>query len=398
MKKDSRHSIFTRAVHAGEEKFKYADSITVPIVQTSSFVFRDMEDVRAYTSKEKYRYEYGRYGNPTQKAAENKLMALEGAEDCLLFDSGMSAIITTLLAFLGQGDHMVITDDAYKATLMFVIHELPRYGIEYIVVPFGDYGAMEKAIKPNTRLIFSESPTNPYLNVADLIRMKEIKERSGVTTIIDSTFATPFNQRPLEWGTDLVIHSATKYLAGHNDILAGALLGNPTLVNKVRDYQKASGGIIDPHCCYLLLRGLKTFALRVDHQNRSGQLIAERLEGNPMIKRVYYPGLPSHRHHEIAKAQMTGFGGVISMKIKSDMAGVGRFLDALDFCRIAPSLGGVETLITHPASVSYYNVPKDERESLGITDDLVRLAVGIEDPLDILADIEQALEKIDKQA
>lgn len=397
MKKDSRHSIFTRSVHAGEEKFKYADSITVPIVQTSSFVFRDMEDVRAYTSKEKYRYEYGRYGNPTQKAAENKLMALEGADDCLLFDSGMSAIITTLLAMLSQGDHMVITDDSYKATLMYVMHELPRYGMEYTIVPFGDYAAMEKAIKPNTRLVFSESPTNPYLNVADLVKMKEIKERTKVTMIIDSTFATPFNQRPLEWGIDLVIHSATKYLAGHNDILAGALLGSPSRVNKVRDYQKAAGGIIDPHCCYLLLRGLKTFALRVDHQNRSGQFMANSLEGNPLIKRVYYPGLKSHRHHEIAKAQMTGFGGVVSMKINSDMAGVGRFLDALEFCRIAPSLGGVETLITHPASVSYYNVPKDERESLGITDDLVRLALGIEAPEDILADIEQALEKINNK-
>lgn len=394
MKKPTEFSIFTRSVHAGEERHKYADSITVPIVQTSSFVFKNMEDVRSYTSKERYRYEYGRYGNPTQKAAENKLAALEGAEDCLLFDSGMSAIITTLLALLSKGDHMVITDDAYKATLMYVTHELPRYGIEFTVVPFGDYEAMENAIKPNTVLVFSESPTNPYLNVADLVELKRIKEKKNVLVIIDSTFATPFNQRPLEWGMDLVIHSATKYLAGHNDILAGAILGSSSLVGKVRDYQKASGGIIDPHCCYLLLRGLKTFALRVAHQNRSGQFIAERLEKHPKIKRVYYPGLPSHRHHEIAKAQMTGFGGVVSMKLDTDMAGVGRFLDSLQICRIAPSLGGVETLITHPASVSYYNVPREERIELGITDDLVRLALGIEDPQDILDDIEQALERV----
>lgn len=394
MKKPSEFSIFTRSVHAGEERHKYADSITVPIVQTSSFVFKNMEDVRSYTSKERYRYEYGRYGNPTQKAAENKLAALEGAEDCLLFDSGMSAIITTLLALLSKGTHMVITDDAYKATLMYVTHELPRYGIEFTVVPFGDYDAMEKAIKSNTVLVFSESPTNPYLNVADLVELKRIKDKKNVLVIIDSTFATPFNQRPLEWGVDLVIHSATKYLAGHNDILAGAILGESNVVGKVRDYQKASGGIIDPHCCYLLLRGLKTFALRVAHQNRSGQFIAERLEKHPKIKRVYYPGLPSHRHHEIAKAQMTGFGGVVSMKLDTDMAGVGRFLDSLQICRIAPSLGGVETLITHPASVSYYNVRREERIELGITDDLVRLALGIEDPQDILDDIEQALEKV----
>jgi len=391
MDKYDKRSIFTRSVHAGEEKYKYADSITVPIVQTSSFVFRDMEDVRSYTSKERYRYEYGRYGNPTQKAAEIKLAALEGAEDCLLFDSGMSTVITSLMTFLSKGDHMVITDDAYKQTLMFVTKEFPRFGIEYTIVEMGDYEAMESAVKPNTVLIFSESPTNPYLNIMDLERLRGIKERTGVLTMIDSTFATPFNQRPLEWGVDLVIHSATKYLGGHNDILAGVLLGAPELVGKVRDFQKAKGGIIDPHCCYLLLRGLKTFALRLDHQNRSGQKVAEWLEESPYTHEVYYPGLPSHRHHKIAKEQMKGFGGVVSFKLKSDINGVGKFLDSLEMCRIAPSLGGVETLITHPASVSYYNVPKAERESLGITDDLVRLALGIEDPDDIIEDLHQAM-------
>ncbi len=388
-----KHSIFTRSVHAGEERYKYADSITVPIVQTSSFVFKNMEDVRSYTSKERYRYEYGRYGNPTQKAAEIKLAALEAAEDCLLFDSGMSTIITTLMAFLSRGDHMVITDDAYKQTLMFVTKEFPRFGIEYSIVGMGDYDAMERAVKSNTVLIFSESPTNPYLNIMDLKKLKEIKDRTGVLTMIDSTFATPFNQRPLEWGVDLVIHSATKYLGGHNDIMAGVLLGCPEHVGKVRDFQKAKGGIIDPHCCYLLLRGLKTFALRLDHQNRSGQKVAEWLESSPYTYEVYYPGLATHQHHKIAKEQMKGFGGVVSFKLKSDMQGVGRFLDALEICRIAPSLGGVESLITHPASVSYYNVPKAERESLGITDDLARLALGIEDPDDVIDDLHQAMKK-----
>ena len=391
MKMNDKHSIFTRAVHAGEEKYKYADSITVPIVQTSSFVFKNMEDVRSYTSKERYRYEYGRYGNPTQKAAETKLAALDHAEDCLLFDSGMSTLTTTLLALMSKDDHLVITDDAYKQTLMFVMKEFPRYGLEYTVVKMGDYDEMAKAIKSNTVLIISESPTNPYLNIVDLEKLQEIKERTGVMTIIDSTFATPFNQRPLEWGVDLVIHSATKYLAGHNDIMAGVLVGSNEKVGKVRDFQKATGGIIDPHCCYLLLRGLKTFALRVDHQNRSGQKVAEWLEACPYVHDTYYPGLPSHRHHEIAMAQMKGFGGVVSFKLKADMNGVGRFLDALKICRIAPSLGGVETLITHPASVSYYNVSKPDREELGITDDLVRLALGIEDPRDIIEDLEQAM-------
>lgn len=391
MEKKDKHSIFTRSVHAGEEKFKYADSITVPIVQTSSFVFKNMEDVRSYTSKERYRYEYGRYGNPTQKAAENKLAALDSAEDCLLFDSGMSAVTTTILALMSKGDHLVITDDVYKQTLMFVIKEFPRYGFEYSVVAMSDYEAIEKAIKPNTKIIFSESPTNPYLNIIDLIKLKKTQERTGVLTIIDSTFATPFNQRPLEWGVDLVIHSATKYLAGHNDILAGVLLGRPQLVGKVRDFQKASGGIIDPHCCYLLLRGLKTFALRVDHQNRSGQKVAEWLSTCPYVHETYYPGLPNHRHHQIAKSQMKGFGGVVTFKLIADTAGVGRFLDALDICRIAPSLGGVETLITHPATVTYYNMPREERIALGVTDDLIRLALGIEDPDDIIEDLFHAM-------
>jgi cystathionine gamma-synthase len=316
---------------------------------------------------------------------------LEGAEDCLLSDSGMSAIITTILALLSKGDHLVLTDDAYKQTLMFVMKEFPRFGFEFTIVPMSDYGAMEKAVKPNTVLIFSESPTNPYLNIVDLIKLREIKKRTGVLTMIDSTFATPFNQRPLEWGVDLVIHSATKYLAGHNDILAGVTLGKSSLIGKVRDFQKAKGGIIDPHCCYLLLRGLKTFALRVDHQNRSGQQVAEWLESNPHIKQVYYPGLPSHRNYDVAKAQMKGYGGVVSFKLNADINGVGRFLDALNICRIAPSLGGVETLITHPASVSYYNNPKAEREALGITDDLVRLALGIEAADDIIEDLDQAI-------
>jgi len=384
----------TRAIHAGEQRERYADSITTPIVQTSTYAFKNTKEVEAYTKHGKARFEYGRYGNPTELVAQRRLAELEGAEDAVVFASGMSAITTTILAILKSGDHMVITDDAYKKTLEFCSSYLQRFGVACTVVPFGDYEALERAIGRRTRLIFSESPTNPYLNIFDLERLQDIVRRHPhVLTVIDSTFATPMNQRPLQWGVDLVVHSCTKYLAGHNDILAGVVLGRAELIEPIRTLHKAMGGVIDPHCCYLLLRGLKTFALRVTHQNATAQRVAEFLEAHPQVKRVYYPGLPSHRHHEIAVRQMDGFGGVVSFEIRGTLATAKRFLDSLRLCFIAPSLGGVETLITHPALVSYYDYTRRERYALGITDTLIRLAVGVEDPEDILADLEQALRR-----
>ena len=389
---DQRH-IHTLSVHAGERALKYFDAITVPIVQTSTFTFRNCEQIKLYTSKRLARYEYGRYGTPTQTAVEQKLRHLEGAEDCLLFDSGMGAVTSTLLAFLNQGDHIVITDDVYNQTLRFCTMHLPRFGVECTVVKMGDYPALERAIRKTTKIVFTESPTNPYLNIIDMERMQQIRKSYRGLTIIDSTFATPLYQRPLEWGMDLVIHSATKYLGGHNDLLAGAVLGSRVLVEQIREYQKASGSVIDPHCCYLLLRGLKTFPLRTDWSTRSAQKVAEFLESHPEIRRVFYPGLPSHPHHEIAKAQMTGFGGVVSFWVKGSLRKVQKFLDALTLVYIGPSLGGVESLITHPAMVSYYRITRKERYALGITDQLCRLALGVEDPEDIIADLDQALRK-----
>ena len=381
----------TRSIHAGEERRRYADSITTPIVQSATYTFADSKDIEAYTKGGKARFEYGRYGNPTEQIAQRRLADLEGAEEALLSSSGMSAVTTTLLTLLRSGDHMVITDDAYKKTLEFCNGYIQRFGIECTVVPFGDYEALDRAVRKNTRLILSESPTNPYLNIFDLERLRVIAKKHGVLTLIDSTFATPYNQRPLEWGVDLVIHSCTKYLAGHNDILAGVVLGRKELIEEIYRLHKAMGGVIYAHCCYLLLRGMKTFALRVERQNRTGQQVAEYLEAHPLIQRVYYPGLPSHPHYEIAKAQMKGYGGVVSFNIKGDLDTAKRFLDHLRLCFIAPSLGGVETLITHPALVSYYDKTREERYALGITDTLIRLAVGIEEPEDIIGDLEQAL-------
>lgn len=383
----------TRAIHAGEPRRKYADSLITPIIQTSTFTFKDSKHIEQYTKGNKEHFEYGRYGNPTAQIAERRLADLEGAEDCVVFSSGMSAITTTILTLVQSGDHIVITDDSYKKTLEFCQSYLKQFGIGCTIVQFGDYKALEKAIKKNTRFIFSESPTNPYLNIFDLVKIKKIADKHNVLTLIDSTFSTPYNQRPLEFGMDLVLQSATKYLAGHNDILAGAVLGSKELVEKIRDLHKSIGGLIDPHCCYMLLRGLKTFPLRVQKQNETALKVAEFLKTHPRIKKVYYPFLESHPHYKVATEQMTGGGGVVTFEIKGTLKNAKRFLDALKLCYIGPSLGGVETLITHPALVSYYDYTRKERYRLGITDTLFRLAVGIEDVDDIIEDLKRGLKQ-----
>jgi cystathionine gamma-synthase len=384
-------SIHTMAIHAGENRRKYADSLTTPIVQTSTFTFKNTKDIEEYTKKEKERFEYARYGNPTEKIAEKRLAELEGAQAAVVFSSGMMAIATTILSLIKSGDHIIITDDSYKKTLEFCKSYLSRFSIGCTIVPFGDYDVLEQAIQENTKFIFSESPTNPYLNIFDLVKLKKIAQKHKLLTLIDSTFATPYNQKPLEYGIDIVLHSATKYLSGHNDILAGVVLGSSKLVEEIRNLHKSMGGTIDPHCCYLLLRGLKTFPLRMKQQNQAALEIAARLEKHPKIERVYYPFLESHRHYSIAKEQMRGGGGVVTFETKGTLEQAKRFLDALELCYIAPSLGGVETLITHPGIVSYYDYTREERYQLGITDNLFRLAVGVEDVEDIIADLENAL-------
>ncbi len=382
----------TKAVHGGERRWR--GSVTTPIVQSSTFVFKNMEEVAQYTAGKKSHYEYGRYGNPTQEAAEKKLALLEEADFCLLFDCGMSAVNATIFALMKSGDHIILTDDAYKQTLNFAENFLPRFGIEVTVVPMGDYKAMEAAIQKNTVILFSESPTNPYLNIADMDRIAEMGRKHKVTTVIDSTFGGPYNQKPLKAGIDIVIHSGTKFLAGHNDILSGAILAGKKFFRPIKDYQKMTGGVPDPNSCYLLLRGLKTYSLRMERQNHTATVVAKHLEKHPKIKRTYYPGLPSHRHHKLARKQMRGFGGVVTFEVDGNLKQTLKFLDALKLCLIAPSLGGAESLITHPATVTYYSMTRKERIAIGILDELVRLAVGFEDPEDIIADLDQALAAI----
>lgn len=395
----SKPSQATQAVHAGEERFRSHDSLTVPIVQTSTYTFQDTAHLLAYMDEHMFwevpqREEYGRYGNPTVRAAEAKLAALDRAEDALVLSSGMAAITTTLLILLSQGDHFVITADCYRRTRGFCHTFLTRFGVTCTTVAPGDYAALERAIQPNTKLIFSESPTNPFLRCLDYPRLVEVARRHNVRTIVDTTFATPFNACPLVYGVDLVVHSVTKYLAGHNDLLAGCVTGAYALTTALRQSQAVLGAVLDPHCAYLILRGLKTLGLRMRQHNESGLHLARFLESHPKIRRVWYPGLESHPDYAVAARTMTGFGGVISFEVEGDGPATSRFIDACRIPRIGPSLGGVESLIEQPALVSYYDTDPEVRLGLGISDELVRLSVGIEDTEDLLADFEQALENV----
>ncbi len=384
----------TAAVHAGEPRSKPGNALATPIMQTATFTFANTQELRDHFEHRIEREEYGRYGNPTQRIAEQKLAALEGAEDALLFASGMAAMTTTLFAMLSRGAHVVVTDDSYRRTRQFLNTVLHRYGVEVSTVPAGDYQALEDAIRPTTRLLLSESPTNPYNCIIDLERFAEIGRRHRVRTIIDGTFATPYNQRPLEVGVDLVMHSATKYLGGHNDLLAGAVLGSAEMIDAVRALHGVLGAVVDPFCAYLLLRGLKTFALRMERQNANAQALAEFLAAHPRVAKVHYPGLPTHPQHEVARRQMRGFGGVVSFEVAGDLDAASRVVDACRIPRIAPSLGGVESLIEQPALMSFYELTTEERLMVGIKDNLIRYSVGIEDGEDLIADLGAALKQL----
>src|ERR671922_626131 len=386
--------ISTLAVHAGEPRPKLGNALATPILQTATYTFADTRELCDHFERRIEREEYGRYGNPTQRIAQQKLAALEGAGDCLLFASGMAAITTTLFAVLSHGSHVVVTDDSYRRTRQFLTQVLHRYGIEVSVAPAGDYEAIEGAIRPTTRVLVSESPTNPYNYIVDLDCFAEIGRRHRVKTIIDATFATPFNQRPLEFGVDLVLHSATKYLGGPNDLLAGAVLGSAELVDGIRSLQAVTGAIIDPLGAYLLLRGLKTFALRIARQNANAQALAEFLAAHPKVVAVHYAGLPTHPQHEVARHQMRGFGGVVSFEIAGDIEATSRVVDSCRIPQIAPSLGGVESLIEQPALMSFYELSTEERLMVGIKDNLIRYSVGIEDADDLIADLAAALERV----
>ncbi len=389
--------ISTDVVHAGENRPFPHHALALPIFGTATYTFENTADLRESMEGRMWglvegRTEYGRYGNPTVFAVEGRIAELAAGQAAVLMSSGMAAVTTTLLSLLYAGDHLVITDDSYRRTRQFCLTFLKRWGIESTIVPAGDLEQLESAIRPNTKVIVSESPTNPYLRVLDLEQLVEVAERHKVKTLIDSTFSTPINQRPLEYGIDLVVDSATKYLGGHNDLLAGVVVGSESLMAMIRQNQWVLGAVCDPHTAYLIQRGLKTLALRVRQQNQSALMLAEFLENHDRVSRVWYPGLRSHPDHDVASRQMRGYGGVVSFELDGDLDATSRFIDAVQIPLIASSLGGVETLIEQPALMSYYELSTEERLEVGIKDNLVRLSVGIESTEDLMADLEQALQ------
>ncbi len=384
----------TRAVHGGARSDRVGQSVTTPVFQTSTYTFHDSEEVRRYQEGRFTRDEYGRYGNPTWRAAERQLVALEGGEAAVLFASGMAAASVLFLSVLPRDGHLVITDECYRRTRQLLDETLVKMGTRVSVIPAGDLAALEGALRRDTSLFFSESPTNPHLRVLDVPRAAALCHDVDARLAIDSTFATPINQQPLLQGADYVLHSATKYLAGHNDVLAGAVVGATNVIAPLRKAQGVIGAILDPHAAALLSRGLKTLELRMQRHNESGLRVATWLERDPRVARVWYPGLPSHPDHAVARGMMSGFGGVVSFELDTDLFGAERFIDALRIPLIAPSFGGVESLVELPATMSFWDRNTEEREAIGIPESLVRLGIGVEDPDDLIQDLETALAAI----
>ncbi|XP_059450264.1 cystathionine gamma-synthase 1, chloroplastic [Corylus avellana] len=398
---NSKRSVFSSdgslAIHAGERSGRgiVTDAITTPVVNTSAYFFDKTAHLIDFKEKRRASFEYGRYGNPTTVVAEEKISALEGAESTLIMASGMCASTVLLMALVPAGGHLVTTTDCYRKTRIFIETILPRMGITASVIDPADVGALESTLNENkVSLFFTESPTNPFLRCVDIKRVSELCHRKGALVCIDGTFATPLNQKALALGADLVLHSATKYLGGHNDVIAGCISGSMKLVSEVRNLHHVMGGALNPNAAYLIIRGMKTLHLRVQQQNSTGLRMAKVLEAHPKVKRVYYPGLPSHPEYELAKRQMTGFGGVVSFEVDGDLDTTIKFIDALRIPYIAPSFGGCESIVDQPAIMSYWDLPQPERLKYGIRDNLVRFSFGVEDFEDLKADVLQALEYI----
>lgn len=395
---DSKYSFLSSdgslTIHAGERLGRgiVTDAITTPVVNTSAYFFKKTAELIDFKEKRHASFEYGRYGNPTTVVLEEKISALEGAESTLILASGMCASTVMLMALVPAGGHIVTTTDCYRKTRMFIENILPKMGISATVIDPADMGALESALNEHkVSLFFTESPTNPFLRCVDIELVSKLCHNKGALVCIDGTFATPINQKALALGADLVVHSATKFIGGHNDVLGGTISGSEKLVTEVRTLHHILGGTLNPNAAYLIIRGMKTLHLRVKEQNSTAMKMAEILEAHPKISHVYYPGLPSHPEHEIAKRQMTGFGGVVSFEVDGDLMTTIKFVDALKIPYIAPSFGGCESIVDQPAIMSYWDLGQSERLKYGIKDNLVRFSFGLEAFEDLKTDILQAL-------
>ena len=388
MKKKHQFRQETEAVRGGTDLSKKNGPLTTPIYQTSTFEVTDMQEQLRVTPTDSF---YTRYGNPTSTVAEKAIAELEGVDAALLFSSGMAAITTSFLSLLQAGDHVVAQRDIYGGVIKFLSQWLPKLGIETTFVDTNDIEQHERAIRPNTKIIHVESPTNPNVRVVDLEKIAALARKHHLITTIDSTFSTPINCRPAEWGIDLVLHSGTKYFGGHSDIICGIAAGRRDLIEQIHHTRTTLGCCMDPHAVFLLLRGIKTLAVRVERQNESALRIAEFLSQHPKIARVHYPMLKGHPDHAIAKRQIVGGGGVLSFEVEGSGADACRVGEALSLFTLAPSLGGVDSLVSIPVLTSHAMISPELRKKMGVTDQMIRLSVGIEHVEDLIADLEKGL-------
>ncbi len=381
----------TRCVHAGEDRHGQSAPLTTPIAQTAVFVIPSLDEMRRYAEGDRDFYLYSRYGNPTIKAAEDKIAALEGAEAAVITSSGMSATLVAALAACQAGDEIVSMLDIYGGTVKLFENVLSRCGITTRFIPYGDLGNAERYFTPKTRMLFLETPTNPTLRCADIAALSAIAHRHKACVVVDNTFATPVLQKPLALDADVVMHSATKSLGGHSDLTAGVLAGSKKSMDRARELMILTGACLDPGCAYLLLRGLKTLHLRVERACRNAAAIASALQRHPKVSHVYYPGLPGHEAHELASRQMADFGTMVSFDLRGGEPAVDRFIRKLKLWYLATSLGGVESILSYPVLSSHIGLSTKRLKLLGVSPATVRLSIGVEDAADLIADLEAAL-------
>jgi len=384
MKKHQHHPE-TEAVRGGTDLNKKNGPLATPIYQTSTFEVTDNDQQVRATDTDMF---YTRYGNPTHTVVEAAIAKLEGADAALLFASGMGAITTSILALLKSGDHVVAQRDIYGGASKFFTQWLPKLGIETTLVDTTKYEQHQRAIRPNTKILYLESPTNPTVRVVDLHKTAALAKQHGLISMIDSTFATPINQRPTEFGIDLIMHSGTKYFGGHSDLISGIVAGRKDLIDRIHQTRTTLGGVMDPHAAWLLLRGIKTLAVRVQRQNESALRIAEFLAQHAKVRRVHYPFLEDHPQRAIAMEQMSGGGGMVSFEVEGSGEDAKRMTEALRLFTLAPSLGGVDSLVSIPVLTSHAMISPDQRQKMGVTEQLIRLSVGIENADDLIADLQ----------
>lgn len=385
----------TLAVHAGARIDPATGASRVPIYRTSAFAFASVEEMTEAFSGRTERFIYTRYGNPSLSEAEACVAALEGAEGAAVFASGMAAITAAVLSAAGAGDHLVAQKTLYGGTTRLFESLLARLGIEVSFASLEEIDGIGRLLRPNTKAIYLETPTNPTIDVVDIAAVGATAKAAGVELIVDNTFASPVNQQPLRLGAGLVLHSATKFLAGHGDLIAGVVAGRGERLERIRSFRKETGGVLDPEAAWILSRSLRTLPLRIRAQNANASALARALERSPRVGRVHYPGLASHPGHGVARRQMSGFGGMLSFELKGGAEAARRFVEALEFVPLLPTLGGVETSVLIPSLSSHSMISAEARRQAGVTDGLVRLSAGVEDEADLIAEVERALGALD---